>query len=191
MTINCTPPNRVYNQYQGKTKLNQWFDSTLSVSQSICDASNAVKSSYSIDDNGGAQLDIIGRIVGKSRGFIDTIELDVIQCNSDGEHECGDSEAQCSQTSVAGDAALSDMYYRLILKSKIAKNNNTCTSDDILKAMKAISPAANFVRVVDNYDMSITIEYNGVIDDVTADLLRGGDIVPLAQGVSLKEVIKV
>ncbi len=189
--IDCTPPNRVYNQYQGKTKISQWLGSTLAVGQSICDASNAVKNSYSIDDNEGSQLDIIGRIVGKSRGFIDTIELDVVQCNSDGDHECGDSLAQCSATSVAGDAALSDMYYRLLLKSKIAKNNNTCTSDDILKAMKAISPAADFVRVVDNYDMSLTIEYAGVVDDVTADLLRDGDIVPLAQGVSLKDVVKV
>ena len=164
---------------------------SYTVGKSLCDASDAVSNSYSIDDNSGEQLNVIGRVLVETRGFIDTVKLDVYECNDDGDYECGDLSVQCSTTSIASDSELSDAYYKLLLKSKVAKNNNTCTCDDILKAIRIISPSANFTRVIDNYDMTVTIEYSGTIDSITEDLFIGAQIVPLPAGVSLRDVIKV
>ncbi len=190
--INCKPPSRIYNQYAGKSKINSWFNSTYAVGESICTASNAVKNSYAIDINSGAQLDVIGRILNQSRGYIDNVTFEVVQFDNVGDvNQFGDEENQCSAVSGAADSELSDAYYRLLLKSKVSKNNNTCSSDDILTAMKEISPVADFQRVVYNGDMSITLEYSGQIDAVTEFLLTSADIVPLSQGVNLKDVVKV
>ena len=188
--IDCKPPERIYNQYRRKPKAVDWLNLSWTVGEQICDASNAVKNSYDIDSNEGEQLDVIGRIVVADREYADKITLEVYQLNTDGDYQCGDESVQCSETSVASDSKLSDEYYRLLLKAKIAKNNSDATSDSILAALKTIAPEADFQRVVNGQNMTMSVEFYGEITPIQRQLLVAGELVPVPQGVLLSGILE-
>lgn len=176
-------PDRVYNQYRGKPKALAWYNITPQMAQQFCDYYEKLRKTYDIDSQAGEQLNIIGRVIVESRDFIANVALEVYQCNSDGENESGDETIQCSATSIAADDELSDQYFRLLLKSKIVKNNSQTTIDDILDAVTFIAPDISIIRLTDNEDMSFSIEFSGVADPIVRDLLISGRIVPKPQGV--------
>lgn len=176
-------PDRIYAQYRDKPKAVEWFGITTNMSESLTDTYEIVRRMYNIDTNEGAQLDIIGRVIVESRDFIANVTLDVQQCNSDGDNECGDSLVQCSATSIVADDTLNDAYFRLLLKSKIIKNNSDATIDDILDAVTFIAPEIEIIRVTDGEDMSFSIEFSGLANPIVRDLIISGAIVPKPQGV--------
>lgn len=176
-------PDRIYAQYRDKPNAVAWYNITPTMSQQFVDYFEQLRQTYDIDSQEGEQLNIIGRIVVESREFIANVTLDVYQCNIDGDNECGDPVIQCSATSIAADDELSDTYFRLLLKSKIVKNNSETTIDDILEAVTFIAPDIDIIRLTDNEDMSFSIEYSGIADPIVRDLLTSGRIVPKPQGV--------
>lgn len=176
-------PDRVYSQYRDKPKALAWYNITPQMAQQFCDYYDKLRKTYDIDSQEGEQLDIIGRVIVENRDFIANVELEVYQCNTDGINESGDDSVQCSATSIAADDELSDKYFRLLLKSKIVKNNNETTIDDILDAVTFIAPEIEIIRLTDNEDMSFSIEFSGVADPIVRDLLISGRIVPKPQGV--------
>lgn len=176
-------PPRVYGQYRNKPKAAAWYGITPEISNSLHTAFESIRRMYNIDMNSGEQLNIIGRVIVESRDFIASTELTVFQCNTDGDNESGDENVQFSATSILDDSELSDEYYRLLLKSKIIRNNSQTTIDDILDAVTFIAPDIEIFRVNDGEDMSFTIEFYGVANPVVRQLLIGGRIVPKPQGV--------
>lgn len=189
--ISITPPNRIYAQYSLSDETKTWLNLSHIVGSQIALAADACANSWGIDSNKGAQLDVIARIVGTTRGLADTIELGTYQFNKDGEHEYGDDENQFGYPSVAGDKDLSDEYLRRIIRARIQKNISSCSADDILSALMLISESAQFVRVIDNYDMTVTVEYSGVIDDIAENLINNMDLVPLPACVNIREFKKI
>lgn len=176
-------PDRIYAQYRDKPKAVKWFNITSDIAQPVVDTYETIRRMYNIDLNSGEQLNIIGRVVGESREFIANVVFDVQQCNADGDNECGDPLVQCSATSIAADDVLSDTYFRLLLKSRIIRNNSETTIRDILDAITFIAPDIDIVRVQDNEDMSFSIEFSGLANPIVRDLLTGGRITPKPQGV--------
>ena len=176
-------PDRIYAQYRDKPKAVKWFDITTELATPVADTYEQIRRVYNIDLNSGAQLDLIGRVIVESREFIANVKLDVYECNTDGDNECGDSLVQCSATSITADDELSDEYFRLLLKSKIIKNNSETTIDDILDAVTFIAPDIDIIRVTDGEDMTFSIEFSGVANPIVRDLLISGKIVPKPQGV--------
>lgn len=176
-------PDRIYGQYRTKPKLVEWYNITPTMGQQFVDVFEQIKKTYDIDSQSGAQLDVIGRIIVESRDFISNVALEVYQCNTDGDNECGDVAVQCSATSIEADDELSDSYFRLLLKSKIVKNNSETMIDDILDAVNFIAPDIDIIRLTDGEDMSFSIEFSGVADPIVRDLLISGRIVPKPQGV--------
>lgn len=176
-------PDRIYSQYRDKPKAVQWFNITREISDQLQDAAAKVANSYDIDNNDGEQLNVIGRIVVQDRDFIANIPLKPYQSNADGDNECGDDEIQCSAVTVQADAELSDQYYRMVLKSKITKNNSDATIDDILDSVVSIMPNAGQVRLIDTEDMSFTIEFYGNITEIERTLLLTEKLIPKPQGV--------
>ena len=156
--------NKLYAQYRNKPKAIAWSNIPLDLTTQAKTVAEQVSNSYSIDDNGGVNLDTIGEIVGRDRGFIATIKFDVQELNDDGDFECGDDSVQMSPVSVAGDSDLSDEYYRYLLKSKIVKNNSAATLDEILTAINLAIPDMNATRLIDGEDMTFSIEFYGDID---------------------------
>lgn len=78
-----------------------------------------------------------------------------------------------------------DDIYRLLLKSKIAKNNSDATIDGIIEAMQYIF-SGNSVTVSDFEDMSMDVVF---VESITAQqvfILENFDLVPKPQGVRLR-----
>lgn len=175
--------NKLYAQYRNKDRAIGLSNIPLSFREQLVVASNFVRDSYDISGNSGPELDVIGRIVGRDRSIIQSKTLDVYECNADGDFECGDDSIQCSATSVADDADLSDEYYRYLLRAKIAKNNSDASIDSILTSVNYADPSVNAYRLVDGEDMTFSIEFYGKIGSIFRDLLISGDIVPRPQGV--------
>lgn len=175
--------NKLYAQYRDKPTAIGLSNIPLDFRQQIVTAANFVRDSYDIDSNSGETLNVIGRVVDRDRGFIETISFDVYQMNDEGDFEMGDDSIQMSSDTVASDSKLSDEYYRYLLKSKIVKNNSDATIDDILTAINTAIPDINALRMVDGEDMTFSIEFYGEIDAIARDLLLSGDLTPRPQGV--------
>lgn len=175
--------NKLYSQYRDKPTATGLSNIPLDFREQIVVASNFVRDSYNIDANSGEALNVIGRVIDRDRGFIETISLDVYQMNADGDNEMGDEDMQMSPISVAGDSTLSDEYYRYLLKAKIVKNNSYATIDGILTAINTAIPSANALRLIDGEDMTFSIEFYGEIDAIARDLFISGELTPRPQGV--------
>ncbi len=178
-------PDRVYSQYKNRPKAEAWYAITDEVAQPLRDALDAVRLSYDIDLNVGAQLDVIGRIVVVDRNTIGDITFDVAECNADGDYECGDDiNAQCMPVSVIADQTLSDAYFRTLIRAKIVKNNSPATIDDVLDAVSQITPDVSWVRVIDPEDMSFFLETSSdPLTSIERYILLTEDIIPRPQGV--------
>lgn len=176
-------PDRVYGQYRNKPNAAAWYDITPSISNGLHKAFEDIRRMYNIDINEGEQLDIIGRVIVEDRSFIANVELPISQCNVQGDYECGDEESQSSAVSILDDGRLSDEYFRLLIKSKIIRNNSDTTIDDVLEAVTFIAPDIEILRVTDSEDMSFSIEFYGLADPIVRQLLISGRIVPKPQGV--------
>lgn len=82
------------------------------------------------------------------------------------------------------DAVLTDDMYRLILRSKIWKNHSGATIDSIIQGLAFIIGVTE-IRLVDNEDMSFSLEFFEVLTDLQRDAITYFDITPRPQGVRL------
>jgi hypothetical protein len=175
-------PDRIYAQYRNKPKAVAWYAITRQLGDEIAAAAADVRNMYSIDDNVGAQLDIIGRIVVADRNFIGSVPLTVSQFG-DVDAEFGDLDAVFSETSIGQDSQMSDDFFRLVIRAKIVKNNSDATIESILDGVTFLIPGANVIRVIDGEDMSFAIEFNGNITDLERWALLNAKLIPKPQGV--------
>lgn len=176
-------PSRIYAQYRNKPKAVAWYNITRSLATQLSDAAQSVRIMYNIDQAYGAQLDIIGRIVVIPRSYIGAVTLNPgMFANPDGA-EFGDTDAMFSALSVDQDEQMSDDLYRLVIKSKIIKNNSDATIESILYGMNFLLPNAEVLRVTDGENMSFSVEFYGNITNLERWALLNVDLVPKPQGV--------
>lgn len=178
-------PSRIYAQYRNKHKAIAWYNITRSLATELADAAQAVRVMYNIDIATGDRLDIIGRIVVVPRDYLGYVALNpgMFASASNEPGEFGDSDAMFSALSIDQDLQMSDDLYRLVIKSKIVKNNSSATIEDILFNMNFLLPNANVLRVVDNEDMSFSVEFYGKITELERWALLNASLVPKPQGV--------
>lgn len=183
--------DRVYAQYRTKPKAVQWYEITKNMAGLLIDTAWSVRTSYDIDRVGGERLDVIGRIVVASRNFTALPELfPGIFDLTDGS-EFGDEDAMFSELTVASDAVMSDDLYRLVIKSKIAKNNGDATTESILDAVSFLLPKATDLRLVDNDDGDFYIEYKGIMSNLEKWALTNNDLVPKPLGITFTGFVEV
>lgn len=178
-----TVPNRIYAQYRNKPKLTTWLNICRELGLQLSDVYTAIRQTYDIDSQVGEQLDVIGRIVVIDRGYTGVVTLTVCECNDDGECEAGDVTVQLSATNIDQDATASDDLFRLIIRAKIAKNTSDSTIESILSACNILIPGASFDVLLDNEDMSFSLEFSGSITDLERWALLNASVVPKPQGV--------
>jgi hypothetical protein len=168
--------SRIYAQYRDKPKFVAWIGINGEIGNEIETAYQGVRVSFDIDNAGTNELDIIGRIVQINRSFESGFSY-----NSDqvGRSQVGNSQAMPAQG--ATDEELNNDIYRILIKSKIAKNTNDATLDGIITAMDIIVETTD-IMVVDNENMSFEIEF-GELTDTERLVLTNFDIVPKPQGV--------
>lgn len=180
-TVDTLP--RIYAQYRNKPKAKAWYDITRTLAYNLSSAADALRVMYSIDSAVGEQLDILGRIVVVSRAYISQVELDpALFAEPDGA-EFGDTSAAFSETTIDNDTQMSDDLYRLVIKSKIIKNNSDATIESLLFGINFLLPDADIVRVTDNEDMSFSVEFYGNITSLQRWALLNSKLIPKPQGV--------
>lgn len=183
--------DRVYAQYRTKPKAVQWYEITKNMAGLLVDTAWSIRTSYDIYNVGGERLDVIGRIVVASRNFTALPELfPGIFDLTDGS-EFGDEDAMFSALTVASDAVMSDDLYRMVIKSKIAKNNGDATIESILDAAALLLPKADNLRLIDNDDGEFGIEYSGAMTNLEKWALTNGDLLPRPQGITFTGFVEV
>lgn len=176
-------PDRIYAQYRTKPKAVAWYQITRKLAAELEDPATAVRVMYNIDTAVGEQLNIIGRIVVVDRTFTGEVALNPgLFADPDGA-EFGDEEAVFAASYVDQDSQMSDDLYRLVIKSKIIKNNSDATIESILYGMNFLLPNADVLRVTDGEDMSFSVEFYGGITDLERWALLNAELVPKPQGV--------
>lgn len=190
---NSDPLRRVYSQYRNKTNIVAWLQICTTLGVDIFQTSQLLRKSYSIDNVSGELLNVIGRIVVLPRTFLAPILLNPPQVASfdNAPWSVGDDSQQLSSLSIDSDSTMIDNFYRLGLRAKIIKNNTFATIEDVLSGATFLLPDANVLRVVDNEDMTFTIEYSGVITDIESYAIANASMVPTPQGVKFNGFVQV
>lgn len=183
--------DRVYAQYRTKPKAVQWYEITKNMAGLLVDTAWSIRTSYDIDSVGGERLYVIGRIVVASRNFTALPELFPGLFDLTDGSEFGDEDAMFSALTVASDAVMSDDLYRLVIKSKIAKNNGDATIESILDAAALLLPKADNLRLIDNDDGEFGIEYSGAMTNLEKWALTNGDLLPRPQGITFTGFVEV
>jgi len=177
-------PNRVYAQYRDKPKAYAWYDIVPSLADQIDIAAEQVRNAYDIDSNSGQALDVIGRIVGIDRGFEAVVffDPDTVFGGDNEQSQFGGLNAQFNSTGAALSQEVSDEIFKLLIKAKIAKNNNQSTLDGIVSAISFITNSSR-VSVIDNEDMTFSVSFESELNAVERLVFNTFDILPRPQGV--------
>lgn len=176
--------SRIYAQYADKSKAVAWYNITPAVAQPLFDTFDAVRMSYDIDVAEGAQLDVIGRIVVIDRGFESFVVFDPDTYFGGSGDACqfGGIDSQFESTGSVLSQEVSDAIFRVLIRAKIAKNNNDATLDGIASALSFITESSP-IRVVDNENMTMSVSFGSELTDIERFVFNTFDVVPRPQGV--------
>ena len=128
-------------QFEGKDVFNRYLRLLKIESQRILEVARDLMQKRDIDSATGAQLDIIGDIVGQPRTIVNADLFPFfgfqgnVAANSFGtvfKSTVGGYWYSLGQK-IGGDVTLSDDMYRMIIKAKIIKNNARGTNEDYIK----------------------------------------------------------
>lgn len=179
--------DRIYAQYRPYPKAVKWFNITRKIGKSVHDTIEIIRKLYCIDTNVGAQLDIIGRILGVSRSFIYQAEVVQSSFAPDGQGaEFGDIDAMFASGAIDTDGNMGDDLYRLVLKAKVVRNNRGATYDDILRTFSILIPQLTNVFIVDFEDMSYEITYVAELTNLQRWALLNVKLLPKPAGVKFR-----
>lgn len=151
--------NLVTSEHQNKPKFAAWLSAPLGIIDDVTTLANIFDLYFDIDEAIGAQLDVLGQILGVSR--IVTF-----------------------QPSESVSPILTDDYYRLVLKAKILKNQWDGTISKIYELWNTIFSDA-YLIIQDNQDMTLIAQVFGLSSSLQQDLVTNGYIVPKPQGVTM------
>lgn len=176
--------NRIYAQYADKPKTVAWYNITPNMAQPLFDTFDAVRMSYDIDTAVGAQLDVIGRIVVIDRGFESFVVFDPDTYFGGVGDACqfGGIDSQFESVGEVLSQEVSDAIFRVLIRAKIAKNNNDATLDGIASALSFITESSP-IRVVDNENMTMSVSFGSELTDIERFVFNTFDVVPRPQGV--------
>lgn len=180
-----TSYTRTYAQYRTKPKAKAWYEIIPTLAGSMSSAIWGVRNSYDIDNVNGERLNVIGRVVVASRTYISLPDLYPGFFHLTDGSQFGDPQAMFSELSVAADQSMSDDLYRLVIKSKIAKNNGDATIESILDGVSFLLPKATDLRLIDE-DGAFSIEFRGEMTQLERWALTNSDMVPRPQGIKFK-----
>ncbi len=132
----------------------------------------------SIDTAVGAQLDIIGEIVGQPRELIDTALLTYFaylgypnaQSFGDLDNSSVGGYYRGVDDPIAGNTLLNDDQYRLFIKAKIIKNNTNATPNQLLDFINFVFGSDNN-QLIEEGDAAYTLMIGKVLSDFERVLL--------------------
>ena len=186
---------RITEQFKDKPVIDRYIRLLIGEWQTLQETAKDLQQLRSIDTAIGAQLDIIGEIVGRPRGLV-TSEL-FYYFGFEGATLAG-SYASLSDLTTGSpwyslDAPTgisrqpSDEEYRLILKAKIIKNRTMARPEDVIKAYKFLFSAGQVT--IDEYaPAKVRIGIGKILTNVERGLLfdlgGAGTLLPKTVGVN-------
>lgn len=147
----------ITNYHAGKPLFRQHVDLSTRPLTDVSTALNGLITAFDIDTAVGAQLDILGEWIGRTRYVSVPISGIYFSFDTDG---LGWDQGvwQGPYDPDSGYTALSDETYRVILKAKIAINNWDGTNDSLPPILDtALAGSGLRMQIVDNQDMTISI----------------------------------
>lgn len=144
-------------EYQNSPKLNAFLTAMLQKFDDISQCQVVMDMAFDVDNAVGAQLDVLGVIVGASRvvGF---------------------------QPSGGASPQLDDATYRIYIKARAALNQWDGTMDGLQAVWATLFPGGRII-IGDNQNMTATIFLSGQFSAIVQDLITNGYIVPRPEGV--------
>lgn len=135
--------SRVIKQYQGSPKFLAYLSALLSMVATVEDLLQSMYQLPDIDSMTGANLDVIGRIVGISRDIPNAIQLSFFGFNG---YSYETVFGELDQAGIgsrfyelgepyAATSTLGDIEYRMLLRAKIMRNGSHGTCEEILAAL--------------------------------------------------------
>lgn len=158
--------------------------------------------SFDVDFAVGAQLDVIGRVVGVPRSVPEALPkvffgfdgYDDVQGFASKFDALRESAPFASKFAPAYTAfQLNDNDYRLFIKAKIAKNNASAymVSDDRITVQDAVNATfGGLAYIVDNKDMTATVYISPSYDLDRLRLIRQLDLIPRGMGVGVAFIVQ-
>lgn len=150
-------------QYRLQPKFMKWLETGIQKLQDSNSTAREIISSFDLDTASGVQLDIIGKLIGRSRQL--------------------DFQPRADISSI-----LDDGNYRLLLKSRIVWNQWKGTLPELYGAWQEIFPNGNLL-ILDNQDMSMDVIVSGDFSALEKDLIYNGLVVPKPEGVRINYII--
>jgi hypothetical protein len=185
---------RITDQFKGKPIMDKYLRLMIDGKGELQDVMEDVMTLRSIDTAVGAQLDVIGIIVGRPRGLV-SAEL-FTYFGFDGATQAG-SFGSITDPSIGApwysigaptqrSREPSDEEYRIILKSKIIKNRTLSRPEDVIEAYKFLFNA-NQVTITEQGYASVLIGIGKILTATERGLLFGldgaGTLLPKTVGV--------
>lgn len=149
--------NLIASQYKLSSNFVKWMTLAFQPLDDLSSCLAFMASNFDIDYAMGAQLDILGQIIGVSRtlGFQPRNNISPI---------------------------LDDVTYRLLLKARIAWNHWNGRTVSLYPIWKILFGSGNII-INDNQNMTATIIVTGTFTSIIQDLITNGLIVPRPEGV--------
>lgn len=157
--------DNITSQHRDKPNYITWLSSGLNIIDDMYTLVKSMDDAFDIDNAIGVQLDTLGVIIGRER-------------------------ALTFQPLNGFNPVLTDDYYRLVLKAKIAFNMWDGTIPSIYEIWNNIfgSDTDLSLQIKDNQDMSFDAYITGYADQIQQDLIQHGYIIPKPQGVRVNYI---
>lgn len=157
--------NNITSQHRDKPNFIAWLSAFLQKIDGGYTLLQSFDSNMDIDNAIGNQLDMLGQMIGRKR----TLNFQPMNGFS---------------------PILTDDYYRLVLKTKIAMNNWDGTVESMYTIWNNIFGDDNLMdlQLQDNQDMSFNAYITGYIDQIQQNLIANGYIIPKPEGVRVNYI---
>lgn len=150
--------NLITSQHRQQPKFIAWLGAPLTIADDYATLINEFLEDFDLETAIGAQLDMLGEVVGVSR----TVSF---------------------EPSGGVSPKLDDDVYRSVIKAKIAKNQWDGTITGLVEIYKSIFPET--VMLIQDYQtMNVTITLLGAGSTLQQELTANGYFVPKAEGVN-------
>lgn len=145
-------------EYYQATKFHLWLQAVLNIANDITTCLASITEAFDLDLAVGAQLDILGQIVGVGRIL-------------------------SFQPTDGSSPTLDDATYRILIRATIANNRWDGKIGSLYPLWDVIFPGGQ-ILIVDNQNMTATIIITGNMTSIVQDLITHGLIVPRPQAVA-------
>jgi hypothetical protein len=182
--------SRIATQYNKAEKFRAFVAALLAYLDELELVLDEISKQSDIDIAVGANLDVIGDIVGVSRLLPNSIALEffgfddsspaAFRFGEEGSPSLGRRFREESEPSTTS-SILSDIAYRYLIRAKITKNHSHGTGEDVIQALKQLFNV-DTVKVVDNHNMTFTYTPGKELTFTEQSILNL-DIIPRPAGV--------